>query len=61
VSVAAKLSAAYDAAQSGAYLFKNDHPETEIRVFDSATAASSQALITLAGLSHRLLRTHLMK
>ncbi|MDE0592694.1 MAG: DegV family EDD domain-containing protein [Dehalococcoidia bacterium] len=48
VSVAANLSAAYDAAQSGADLFKNDHPETEIRVFDSATAASSQALITLA-------------
>ena len=48
VSVAAKLSAAYAAANSGAYLFKNDHPEIDIRVFDSATAASSQALITLA-------------
>ena len=48
VSFAANLSAAYDAAQSGADLFKSDYPETEIRVFDSATAASSQALITLA-------------
>jgi DegV family protein with EDD domain len=48
VSVAAKLSAAYDAAQSGADLFKSDYPEIEIRVLDSATAASSQALITLA-------------
>jgi DegV family protein with EDD domain len=48
VSISAKMSAAYDAAQSGAELFRNDHPETEVRVFDSATAASSQALITLA-------------
>ena len=48
VSVSAKLSAAYDAAKSGAELFRNNRPRTEVRVFDSATAASSQALVTLA-------------
>ncbi len=48
VSVSAKLSAAHEAAKSGAELFRNNRPRTEVRVFDSASAASSQALITLA-------------
>ncbi|MBN4064140.1 DegV family protein [Dehalococcoides mccartyi] len=48
VTVSAKLSAAYDAANVAAELFTADHPGLEVRVFDSGAAASSQALIVLA-------------
>jgi DegV family protein with EDD domain len=48
ISVSAKLSAAYDAALTAARLFENEQSATQVRVFDSGTAASSQALITLA-------------
>jgi DegV family protein with EDD domain len=48
VSVSAKLSAAYDAARVGAELFSKEQSSAEVRIFDSETAASSQALIVLA-------------
>jgi DegV family protein with EDD domain len=48
ISVSAKLSAAYDAALTAARLFENEQSATQVRVFDSGTAASSQALMTLA-------------
>jgi len=48
ISLSARLSAAYDAAKVGAELFANERPDTQVRVFDSGTAASSQALIVLA-------------
>jgi DegV family protein with EDD domain len=48
VSVSARLSAAHDAAKAAAELFAEERPDVSVRVFDSETAASSQALITLA-------------
>ncbi|MDP6667462.1 MAG: DegV family protein, partial [Dehalococcoidia bacterium] len=48
VSLSARLSAAYDAAQVATGLLGDERPGTTVRVFDSETAAGSQALITLA-------------
>ena len=48
VSLSAKLSAAFDSATVAAKMFEIENPGTEVRVFDSETAASSQALIALA-------------
>jgi DegV family protein with EDD domain len=48
VSVSARLSAAYDAAKVAADLLAEERPGTKVHVFDSGTAASSQALIALA-------------
>jgi DegV family protein with EDD domain len=48
VSVSARLSAAFDAAKVAAELFADERPDVSVRVFDSDTAASSQALIVLA-------------
>jgi len=48
VTVSSRLSASNDAARMGTELLANELPETVVRVFDSGTAASSQALISLA-------------
>ncbi len=48
VTVSAKLSAAHDAATVGAEMAVDQNPDLNIRVFDSGTAASSQALIVSA-------------
>lgn len=48
VSVSAKLSAACDSALVAADLLSKERPDTVVKVFDSETAASSQALIALA-------------
>ena len=48
VSLSARLSAAYDAAKVAAQLLSQERPDVEIRVFDSKTAAGSQALIAMA-------------
>ncbi|MCZ6538860.1 MAG: DegV family protein [Chloroflexi bacterium] len=48
VSLSAKLSAAYDSALVAAELFEKERPGTTVSVFDSETAASSEALIVLA-------------
>ena len=48
VSVSANLSAAYDSALVAAKEIVNERPSTTVRVFDSETAAGSEALIVLA-------------
>ena len=48
VTVSARLSASYDAAQVAVEILADEFPKTVVHVFDSETAASSQALITLA-------------
>jgi DegV family protein with EDD domain len=48
VSLSAKLSAAYDAALVASEAMEQELPGTDVRVLDSGTAASSQALIVLA-------------
>ena len=48
VTVSAKLSAAYDAALLSSDEFSRNNPDHEVRIFDSAAAAGSQALIVLA-------------
>ena len=48
VTVSSRLSASNDAARVAAELLADELPKTNVRVFDSETAASSQALITLA-------------
>lgn len=48
LSVSARLTAAYDAAKVAAELIAEERPGTTVTVFDSKTAASSQALIVLA-------------
>jgi len=48
VTVSGKLSASNDAACVAAELVADELPKTNVCVFDSGTAASSQALITLA-------------
>jgi DegV family protein with EDD domain len=48
VSVSAKLSAAYDSARIAADMLTKEQPGTTVNVFDSQTAASSQALIVVA-------------
>ena len=47
VTLSANLSAAYDAARVAAEMTVTELPDVEIRVFDSRTAAGSQALIVL--------------
>ena len=47
VTLASNLSAAYDAARVAKDLARNDLPNTTIRVFDSESAAGSQALVAL--------------
>lgn len=47
VTVSAKLSASFDAAKVAAELFMNENPGRIVHVFDSRTAASSQALIAI--------------
>ncbi|MBT4125656.1 MAG: DegV family protein [Chloroflexi bacterium] len=48
VTVSAKLSAANDAATVGAEMAIKQNPDLKVQVFDSGTAASSQALIVSA-------------
>ncbi|MBP38093.1 MAG: DegV family protein [Dehalococcoidia bacterium] len=48
VSTSAKLSAAYHSAMVGAELLIDELPTHVVRVFDSGTTASSQALISTA-------------
>ena len=48
VTLASNLSAAYDAARVAKDLAQAESPNTDIRVFDSKSAAGSQALIALA-------------
>ena len=48
VSLSARLSAAYDSALVASELFEKERPGTTVSVFDSETAASSEALIVLA-------------
>ena len=48
VTLASNLSAAYDAARVAKDLAQSESPNTDIRVFDSKSAAGSQALIALA-------------
>ncbi|MDA1278766.1 MAG: DegV family protein [Chloroflexi bacterium] len=48
VSLSARLSAAYDSAKVAAEMLELERPGTKITVFDSETAAGSQALIALA-------------
>ena len=48
MSLSAKLSAAYDAALVASEAMEQELPGTDVRVLDSGTAASSQALIVLA-------------
>ena len=48
VSLSARLSAAYDSALVASEAMAKERPGTTVRVFDSETAASSQALIVLA-------------
>jgi DegV family protein with EDD domain len=48
ISVSARLSAAYDAANIGVELFLKQNPGRDVRVFDCGAAASSQALVVLA-------------
>ncbi len=47
ITLSASLSAAYDAARVAAEMAADEIPGTEIRVFDSKTAAGSEALIVL--------------
>ena len=48
ITLASNLSAAYDAARVAKDLAQDELPNTNIRVFDSKSAAGSQALIALA-------------
>jgi len=48
VTVSGRLSASNDVARMATESFSDEFPKTVVRVFDSGTAASSQALITLA-------------
>ena len=48
ITLASNLSAAYDAARVAKDLARDELPNTNIRVFDSESAAGSQALIALA-------------
>lgn len=48
ISVSAKLSAAHDAAKVAAETAVADNPNLNVCVFDSGTAASSQALVVTA-------------
>lgn len=48
VSLSARLSAAYDSALVAAKEIEKERPGTSVRVFDSETAAGSEALIVLA-------------
>ena len=48
VSLSARLSAAYDSARVASELLEKEQPGKTVRVFDSETAASSEALIVLA-------------
>ena len=48
VTLASNLSAAYDAARVAKDLAQAESPNTDIRVYDSKSAAGSQALIALA-------------
>lgn len=48
VTVSGRLSASHDAARVAAEMLAEELPKIDLRVFDSGTAASSQALITLA-------------
>ena len=48
ITLSSNLSAAYDAARVAKDLAQKDLPGKDVRVFDSESAAGSQALITLA-------------
>lgn len=48
VTLASRLSAAFDSARTAAELAATEMPETEVRVLDSDTAAGSEALVSLA-------------
>ena len=48
VTVSGRLSASNDAARVAVELLADELPKTVVRVFDSETAASSQALVVLA-------------
>ena len=48
VTLSSNLSAAYDAARVAKDLAQKEHSGTNVRVFDSESAAGSQALIALA-------------
>lgn len=48
VTLAAKLSASYDAARTAAEMASAELPGTQVRVFDSDSAAGSEALVALA-------------
>jgi len=48
VSLSARLSAAFDAATVAAQHYMKENPSKRVEVFDTETAASSQALITTA-------------
>jgi DegV family protein with EDD domain len=48
VSLSARLSAAFDAATVAAEQYMKENPSKRVEVFDTETAASSQALITTA-------------
>ena len=48
VTLAANMSAAYDSARVAAEMAREEDPDVEITVYDSRTAAGSEALIALA-------------